>query len=213
VHASVVESNLNTKAIIIDKLSSLHILFHEIGDYSQMIPNVHFNLKGGRVIGLVYATITPVTNYDQNLVSGSEGNADAVDIAPGKYQVTLNEPGYTVIAVDPPLPIALAPGQDLNEDFLLASNTVNSLIVNVKDSQTGSVLPNASVRLHNSSGFDITQVTGQEGRVFFPPNTDPVTVLNSGSYTLDVSEPNHQTVSQSINISNLIQKNISLVPN
>ena len=212
VHASVMEGDLNTKAIIIDKLSNLHIFARDILDYDHLFSGIHFNLKGGRVIGLVYGTTTEVTNYDQNLITGASGDVSVGGISPGKYNVTLNEPGYTVISTDPVLPIALAPDQNLEVNLVLASNTTNSLIVTVKDSQTGSVLPNVSVRLANGSGFDVTQVTGEEGRVYFPPNTDPPTVLVAGDYTLEVSETNHQSSSQPVTINQLTQKEVLLDP-
>ena len=71
VHASVVEDDLNTKAIIIDKLSSLHIFARDILDYEHLFPNIHFNVKGGRVIGFEYGTTNEITNYDQNLSNRS----------------------------------------------------------------------------------------------------------------------------------------------
>ena len=212
VHASVMEGDLNTKAIIIDKLSSLHIFARDILNYDNLFPNIHFELRGGRVIGLVYGTTTPVTNYDENLVTGASGDVTAGDISPGNYNITLNEPGYTIISSDPALPVALAPDQNLDVNLVLANNTANSLIVTVKDSQTSSVLPNASVHLFNGSGFDVTQITGEEGQVYFPPNTDPPTALNAGSYTLEVSETNHQSSSEQITINNLAQKAVLLDP-
>jgi hypothetical protein len=213
VHASVMEDDFNTKAVIIDKLSNLHIYARDILDYEHVFPNIHFNMKGGRVIGLEYGTTNSVTNYDQNLITGASGDVSASGISPGQYEITLNEPGYTIISTDPLLPVALAPDQSIDVQLILADNATNSLIVSVKDSVTGSSIPYASVRLYNGSGFDVTQMTGEEGKVFYPPNTDPPAVLSAGAYTLDVTEPNHQNYSAPISVTGLVQSTVTLSPN
>jgi hypothetical protein len=214
VHASVsADGDLNTKGIIIDKLSNLHIYARDILDYDNLFPNVNFEMKGGRVIGLEYGTIIPVKNYDQNLVTGASGDVSAEGIPPGQYEITLNEPGYTIISTEPALPIALAPDQSIDVQLILASNATNSLIVDVRDSETESPLPYASVHLYNGSDFDDTEVTGEEGRVYFPPHTDPPTTLPSGNFTLDVTEPNHQDYSDSVSVSGLSQRAVDLIPN
>jgi hypothetical protein len=213
VHASVSEGDLNTKGIIIDKLSNLHIYARDILNYDNLFPNVNFKMKGGRVIGLEYGTTIPVKNYDENMATGVSGDVSVEGIPPGQYEISLNEPGYTVISTEPALPIALAPDQSIDVQLILANNATNSLIVDIKDSETGSPLPYASVHLYNGSGFDDNQVTGEEGRVYFPPNTDPPTTLPSGNFTLDVTEPNHQNYSASVFVSGLAQSIVELIPN
>jgi hypothetical protein len=170
-------------------------------------------MKGGRVIGLVYGTTTPVTNYEQDLITGALGYVSISGISPGQYAITLNEPGYTIISTDPMLPVVLAPDQNVDAQLIMANNSTNSLIVTVKDSETGSSIPYASVHLYSGSGFDNTQITGEEGKVFFPSNTDPPTALAADVYTLDVTEPNHQNFSQPVTVNGLVQTTASLLPN
>lgn len=212
VHASVVEGNLNTKAIIIDKLSSIHVYARDILDYDHLFPNIDFNLRGGRIIGLEFGTTTEVTNYDQILATGAGGDMSVGDLSPGKYYITLNELGYTLVGTDPILPIALSPDQSLTMDLILAENATNSLIVSIKDSVTGLAVPNTSVRLFDGLGFDVTQITGQTGQIYFPPNTDPPTVLNAGDYTLEINEENHQSYSENVTVSQLTQEEVLLIP-
>lgn len=212
VHASVMEGDLNTKTIIIDRLSNIHFSMRDILDYDHLFPDIHFNLKGGRVIGLEYGTTNEITNYDQNLSTGANGDVSVNGIPPGKYAFALEEPGYTLVGADPSLPINLAPNQSLEENLILASNSINSLIVTVKNSQSGLPVPNVSVRLYNDTGFDVTQLTGEMGQVYFPPNTDPPTVLSPGTYTLEASVENYQPYSEVISVSQLTQKEVALVP-
>jgi hypothetical protein len=210
VHASVVEDDLNTKAIIIDKLSGFHIFARDILDYDHLFPNMHLHITGGRVIGFVYGTTTPITNYDQNIVTGSGGDASVSGISAGKYEITLNEAGYMVVGADPVLPAAIAPDQNPDINLILASTTANSLLVTVKNSLTGSLLPNATVHLFNGSGTDVSLITGEKGQVYFPPNTDPPTNLAAGNYTLEVIASGYITHSETVAINQLIQKEVQL---
>lgn len=213
VHASVMEDNLNTKAIIIDKLSGFHIYTRDILDYEHLLPGMHLHVKGGRVIGLVYGTTTPVTNYDQNLITSAGGDVSASNVSPGKYEITLNEAGYTVVGTDPALPAAIAPDQNPDINLILASSTANSLLATVKNSVTGTPLSNATVRLFNGSETDISLITGEKGQVYFPPNTDPPTTLAAVNYTLEVAASGYTTHSETVAINKLIQKEIQLTPN
>jgi hypothetical protein len=213
VHASVFEDDLNTKAIIIDKLSSLNIFARDILDYEHTFANTHFNLNGGRVIGLQFGTTIEVTNYDQNFVTGAGGAAAATNISPGRYNIILNEPGYTLVGTDPVLPVALAPDQNTEVNLILANSSVNSLLVTVKDSMSGTFVTNATVHLTNATGTDITLITGEKGQVYFPPNTDPPTDLVGGDYTLEVSASGYELFSEGIIINQLIQKEVQLNPN
>jgi hypothetical protein len=212
VHASVFEDDLNTKAIIIDRLSSLHIAARDILDNDHSFPNIHFNLKGGRVIGLEYGTTNEITNYDQNLVTGAGGDISVPGISAGKYNITLNESGYTIVGTDPIMPVPLGPDQNQNVDLILASSSTNSLFVAVKDSNLGTAVSNATVRLFNGTDTDLTLVTGEKGQVYFPPNTDPPTTLVAGDYTLEVNASRYESFSQTISINQLIQKEILLTP-
>lgn len=212
VHASVFEDDLNTKAIIIDKLSSLNIFARDILDYDHLFPNTHLNIKGGRVIGLEYGTINEITNYDQNLVTGAAGDTSVPDISAGKYTVTLNEPGYAIVGTDPILPVPLGPDQNQDVNLILAPVATNSLFVSVKNSQSEVAIPNATVRLSNVSGVDITLITGEKGQVYFPPNTDPPTTLVGGDYTLEASASGYGAFSETISINQLVQKEILLTP-
>jgi hypothetical protein len=212
VHASVFEDDLNTKAIIIDKLSSLNIFARDILNYDHLFPSVDFNLKGGRVIGLEYGTTNEITNYDQNLVTGAAGDTNVTDISAGKYNVTLNEPGHTMVGTDQIMPVALGPDQDTDVNLILAPTATNSLFVSVKNSQSKVAISNASIRLSNASGVDITLITGEKGQVYFPPNTDPPTTLVGGTYTLEANASGYGTFSETISINQLVQKEILLIP-
>jgi Tfp pilus assembly protein PilE len=209
-HASVIEGQLNAKAIIIDKLASLHIFSKNIQD--EAFADADFNLAGGRVIGKEAGSGNDVTNYDENHSTGVTGDVSVENLSPGKYTITLNEPGYTLIGSDVSFPLALEPDQSQDVNLIVASNTENSLIVTVKDSETALAVSGASVRVWNGIDFDSTLITGQMGQVYFPPNTDPPTVLNPGDYNLEVTADGYETYSDSVAVSQLTQEQVNLIP-
>jgi hypothetical protein len=209
-NASVIEASLNTKAIVIDKLGSIHFYVKGIDD--QPFPNADFNLSGGRIIGKDPNTGAEVTNYNEDYSTGTTGDVNVTDLPPGKYNVTLNEPGYTLIGADHDFPLALSPDQDMTVNLIIASNTQNSLVVNVKDAVSGLAVSNAAVHVYNGSDFDVTLITGQMGQVYFPPTTDPPTTMASGDYTLEVSADSYDSYSESVNVNQLTQKTVQLTP-
>ncbi|OGI25184.1 MAG: hypothetical protein A3J76_03235 [Candidatus Moranbacteria bacterium RBG_13_45_13] len=209
-HASVIEGQLNTKAIIIDKLADIHVFSRNI--YDEAFPGADFNLSGGRVIGKEAGTGNDITNYNENLSTGVTGDINVTDIPPGKYNIVLNEPGYALIGSDIVFPIALEPDQSQTVNLIIASASQDSLIVTVKDSETALAVSGASVRVWNGVDFDATLITGQMGQVYFPPNTDPPTVLNAGDYNIEVTAANYENYSGSEMISQLTQKQVNLAP-
>lgn len=209
-HASVIENQLNTKAIIIDKLADLHIFSKDI--YDEAFLNADFNLSGGRVIGKTVPDGNDVTNYSENHSTGATGDVEISDLYPGKYTIDLNEPNYTLIGSDVTFPLALEPNQSRDINLIIASNTENSLIVTVKDSETALAISGASVRIWNGVDFDLTLITGEMGQVYFPPNTDPPTILNAGDFTIEVTSDGYENYSGPVTINQLTQKQVDLVP-
>ncbi len=210
VHASVIEGSLNTKAIIIDKLGDIHFFSKDVDD--QAIPNVDFALAGGRVIGTDPNSGNEITNYNENHSTGASGDINVTDIPPGKYNVTLNEPGYTLIGSDHNFPLALTPDESMTVNLIIADNTKNSLVVTVNDAVSKLAVANATVRLTNGVDFDHTLITGQMGQVYFPPTTDPPTTMTAGDYTLEISADGYDAYSGNINVNQLTQTTVELNP-
>jgi hypothetical protein len=164
------------------------------------------------VIGLEFGTTNEITNYDQDMATGAAGDISVSELSAGKYNIALNEPGYTLVGTEPVLPVALAPDQNTQVNLILANSSVNSLLVTVKDLRSGMSIANATVRLTNATGTDISLITGEKGQVYFPPNTDPPTVLVGGIYTLEVNASGYGVFSEEITVNQLVQKETQLDP-
>ncbi len=213
VHGSVIEGDLSSKSVILDKLGDISFASKNMND--QAVPNVNFHLEGGRVLGHpVDDSTASVFAYDQDLETNAQGVRDLGDaMSPGDYTLTFAEPGYTLIGTEAPLmPFSLAPDQNLNLTLIVADNSVDSLIVKVLNNDTAERINGASVHLTSAGGFDQTLVTGEAGQVFFPAVADPPVVLSAGEYNLEVSAPGFQNYAGTVNVSQLTQTEVKLVP-
>lgn len=213
VHGSVIEGELNSKAIVIDKLGSISFVSKNMND--QIVPDVNFSLEGGRILGhMIDDPTQEVFVYNQNLETDSQGILSLGDtMSPGDYTLTVAEPGYTLIGTEAPLmPFSLAPDQDLNLTLIVADNSIDSLVVKVFNNDTNERINGASVRLYNGTDFNQTLTTGEAGQVFFPPVIDPPVTLTAGQYNLEVSASGFQSYSGTVGISQLTQKEIKLIP-
>ncbi|OGI28777.1 MAG: hypothetical protein A2420_05675 [Candidatus Moranbacteria bacterium RIFOXYC1_FULL_44_13] len=213
IHGSVVEGALNSKVIILDKVGAINITTRDLN--GNVVPNMNFNLEGGRILGLTMTSPkVSVFGYDQDVATDSGGNLSLSAMSPGNYTVSFVGPGYTLIGTEAPLfPFYLYPAQVLSVTLLVADNSVNSLIVTVKNSLSDDSVSGASVRLYNGDlSFDETLTTGTSGRVYFPPNEDPPLVMNAEQFTLEVSADGYEPFSGTIDVNQLVQTEVSLMP-
>ena len=212
VHGSVVEGALNSKVIILDKVGTINIATQDLN--GNAIPNMNFNLEGGRILGLTMTSPKEsVFGYNEDLATDSLGSLSLGGMSPGNYTISFTGPGYTLIGTEAPLfPFYLYPAQNLNITLLVASNNVNSLIVTVLNSLTDDPVNGADVRLYNNSlSFDRTLTTGSSGRVYFPPNEDPPVTMDAGVYNLEVSADGYSSFSPgTIDINQLTQTEVPL---
>lgn len=213
VHGSVVEAALNSKVIILDKLGIINISTQDLNGVA--VPNMNFNLEGGRILGLTMTSPKEsVFGYDEDLSTDGAGIISLNNMSPGNYSISFTGPGYTLIGTEAPLfPFYLYPAQNLSIVLLVANNSVNSLIVTVVNSLSDDPVNGASVRLYNNSlSFDRTLTTGSSGRVFFPPNEDPPVTMDAETYNLEISADDYSSFSGTIGVNQLVQTEVSLDP-
>ncbi|MDD5489900.1 MAG: hypothetical protein PHP25_04455 [Candidatus Moranbacteria bacterium] len=210
VHGSVDEGTLNSKSIILDKVGTINIVSEDLN--GNLIPNMHFHIQGGRILGMT-KDVPQQTVYscEQDLSTGLDSTKQLENMSPGNYVVNFTESGYTLVGTEAPLlPFSLAPGQDLSVSLLIVNNLLNSLIVNVKNSATTEMIKGASVHIYNGTDFDQTLMTGDSGRVYFPPNLDPPVVMTGGLYNIEISAPGYGSYSGTVTIDKLVQTTIPL---
>ncbi len=211
-NGSVDEGGFSSKTIISDQTGAINIASEDLN--SNLIPNMNFHLKGGRIIGTTRDVPSEtVYNCDQDTSTDSGGNLILENMSSGNYTVNFTQAGYTLIGTEAPLlHFSLAPGQDLNVILLVVNNSDNSLIVGVKNPITDEPIKGADVRVYNGTDFDQTLTTGDSGRVYFPPNLDPPVAMSSGTYNIEVTADGFDSYSGTKDVNQLTEEDVELTP-
>lgn len=155
-----------------------------ITDLPTPIPNVTFNLRGEKIIGLD-AEENPVYKYSQDHTSNSQGQLEIADLEWDAYTFSIDPAtDLDLVATDPsPQPISLLPETTLSVDLYLEGE--NSLLLTIQDSSTLEPIFDAACRLSNSElAYDLTQHTNEKGQTYFIP-------LEPASYNLEISAPGY----------------------
>lgn len=165
-------------------------------------PNILVNIHGKKKIG-TDGSENPVYKYDSDKTSDAGGNIALPGIESDSYYFSIKSTGLNLQSIEPaPQPVALNPESSLAVNLYVESQ--NSFLAKVKDSDTGTPIFSASVRLHKS-GYDIMQYTDSFGQTYFVP-------LDSGDYTADVTAVGYQPKSVSVYISGGKTEIIQLLP-
>ena len=165
-------------------------------------PNVLFNIHGEKLIGRD-AEENPVYKYSENNISGSNGAFDLSNLEWDSYTFSIESPGLDLENTNPaPQPIGLQPDISLSVNLYVGAQ--NSLLITVKDSETGEPVFSAAVRIYNGE-YDTTRYTNEKGQSYFIP-------LEEGNYNLEVRDPNYLDADDSVYISDDVSKIMFLSP-
>jgi len=208
-HASVMSGLLNTKVIIIDKVSDFKIL--SVDSLNNPISNVNFHIKGGRILGT--DNEVPANNIykmDSDNSTNANGEKKFDDSSPGQFALSDigSVSGYVLLGTDPVSPFTIAPGETREVKIKFADENLDSLLVNVVRNDDSTAIKDAQVRLTNGGGYDETVTTLSDGLAFFPTVGHSLT---AGDYTLEVSASGYQNYSGSVEIDKLTTKEIKLI--
>lgn len=196
-HPIVLEKQLSEITFSIDSLSSLNIASSGLPSLEYpVIPNISFNLKGSKVIGLDEDE-NPILKFSQNYSTNAQGNANIPALEADSYNISIIGP-LDLVGLESPfgeqaaLPIGLVPGN--NTQLRLILNNENTLLLTIKNEQTNEPIFSASARLvGQESEYDITQYTNEQGITFFIP-------LDSGDYSLEIQAAGYSSDSLPIQI-------------
>ncbi len=214
VHASVVAGAINIASIAQNKMADLKIITQ---DYlGNEIPNMDFNLKGGRKLGTkeIYP-YDPIYKLDASDQTNSSGEKQYENLSPGPYTFKLADSvsDYKLIGTDPATPFLLLSEQNLDLKVKLADKNTTSALAIIKKADSDVLFSGAKVELSNVSGYKEEVITDDNGTAFFPI-TEGV-LFPAGTYTLKVTAEGYDDYSEDIEISEnqLSEKNISMVYN
>lgn len=167
------------------------------------IPNVIFNLKGEKLIG-INEDEEPVYKYSQSHNSGSAAQITIANLEWDAYTFSVAPTtGLDLVDISPsPQPIGLFPDTNLAVDLYLDSE--DSLLLTAQNQETLEPVFTASVRLYNTAlNYDATQYTDIKGQTYFMP-------LVIATYNLDIAAPGYLNYTGTIAISGDMTKTIRL---
>lgn len=214
--ASVLSGAINPRTLITDVVSTINLVTED--PLGNSIPNISFDLKGGKQIGDTVASPSePVYDFNETgQSSGSSGEKTFSNRIFGSYFFTFTNPtdDYEFLKMDPSVTtrdkFGILPG---NNDIaaIFMDKNVNSLLVTVSDSTDGTLINGATVELKNTalSYGPITLTTDQYGQAYFPDSSGPLTT-DSG-YELKVSADGYSdNTKTNLTIDKLTKEDVSL---
>lgn len=154
------------------------------------LPNIAFNLLGAKTIGS--GPSGTIFKYNQNFSTGAAGGVTIPNLEWDNYTVTISgtSTGYDVASACNPQPESLSPGAVMTSNFYLTAHTTNSLLVNVRSSATGALIPGATVTL-TRSGYNSTLTADACGQTFFSG------LSLASNYSISVSATGYTTYTSS----------------
>lgn len=208
-HASVVAGALNQNTLVTDRSADITIKTKD--GFDQDLPNVTFQLVGGKQIGTAPITYT----LNENNTSGSSASFTKTLVSPGTYTITPTIPDQHILLRMEPIgattnSFVVSPGVNSEQTLFFADMTIGSVLATVKDQSTTSPISGASVQLTNSTtGYDVTLTTDQLGQAYFPTSAP---ALPTGTYDLKVTAAGFQDQTKTVSVSgSLLQESVALI--
>lgn len=205
---TILEGQVSQVSFGIDQLSTVTINSIGNGPTYPSIGNVPFHLTSSKTIG-TNALGENVYKLDQDYTTDGSGSLE-LQLEWDTYQLTLDNTTYDLGGSNPSTPIAISANQTINIGFIATGHTDHSLLSIVQDA-SASVIPNATTRLFNTSlSYEETATTGADtnpdyGQTLFNN-------LTNNTYQLEISHPNFEIATQSVDISGPTQTTIILNP-
>lgn len=128
------------------------------GNCGNYAASTNLTLNGSKLIGF-----PNIYKYSQSFTTnGSSDLSVGGGLEWDNYSVSVSGTGYDLAGSIPPLPVSLWPGMSQNLFLSLSAHTTNSLLVTVKDANTGLPVGGAGIRVYGA-GYDSTLTTDSGG--------------------------------------------------
>lgn len=194
-HLSAIAGQITAKTFSIDRVSNVTIDMREQTFAGAPVANVPYTFRGTKTIG-VDELAQPVYVVNTQVQTGANGQFVHQNLVWDSYNINLtgSPPAYDIKETTFPLPYTLNPNTTVTLQVALVPHVPLSLHVNVL-TPSGQAIEGASVRLRGPS-YDVTQVTGVPGQVYFPEaGGDEITNPN-GNYQLEITKTGYQDFDQ-----------------
>ncbi|MCA9355959.1 hypothetical protein H6790_00300 [Candidatus Nomurabacteria bacterium] len=159
-HATVLENDLTQITLSIDKYGSGNIT--SVDAACTPIASFDFDMHGAKTIG--YFPTYGVYKYDQSLTTDSGGNLSISSLEWDTYSIESNDASYEIVGANPLLDFTVEPSQSQSVQLIVAAKNTPTVLVTVRDLNSGLPLDDAYVTLtQTSGGTDILTDTTYRG--------------------------------------------------
>jgi type II secretory pathway pseudopilin PulG len=218
IDASVVINSVNQKSLVIDQSSDITI--STVDPFDAAIPDIAFNLTGGRQLGTDHTTPS-IKKYglSEDTTTDADGTKSYADQSYGTYTYTsaASAVTYRFLHLTPEVAtgsglMQVLPGQNAEISAVYAVRSVNSLVVTVMKASDLTAFAGATVHMSNMATggtFDATVTTDAFGQAYFPT---VLPALVAGDYTLEVSATGFTTDTDTVAVTGagLQEKTVNL---
>lgn len=179
----------------------------------EPLGNIPFTMQGVKIIGTDNGGL-PIYKYNQTKTTNTSGYITLTNLEEDTYSITVDGAAinYDMAESCEPQQRALAPAANMTTLLYFTPHTGNSLLVDVK-SNTGLLVPNATVRLYRASpGYDSTVSASGCGQTFYSALSSG-TVGTGDPYSIDVSATGYQAYTAAdVNVTGTSRASIILNP-
>lgn len=200
-HISMLIRQVTEKTVNIDRVAKLSVLTQD--EDNDVLGDITYNIHGTKVIGQD-ADSNPVFKVDETSTTNASGIYQHEDLEWDKYDIVIDgvATGYDIAEANPPLPVALAPGDDVAVVLRLAVHNGSSLLVTVLDTD-GAAVNNATITITDPSG-SIEGATGDTGQAYFNG-------LSDADYTMVVNAPGYALYEQTVMVEGVTRVSIQMI--
>ena len=153
--ANVAAQTITEISFSIDTVSTMHIAARN--NVCVPIGGQAVSVKGAKLIG----TSPNVLKFSTSSALDASGNKTYGNLEWDTYTVSVSTSSYALAGIFPLQPVTLNPASAIDAFFTLASSSVRSLMVAVKDAAAGSGITDAIVQLSAAGGYSKTLTTGR----------------------------------------------------
>lgn len=168
---------------------------------SHPLGYIPLKILGERILGFDADNKGILRNKFEDKITDANGNLNLSDIEWDNYTFSEESPSYDLAEISPPNAVALSPGTTKDVSLILVPHAQNTLHLTIKDSAK-SPLFDVQAKL-TKAGFEEIKTSSSVGQAFFTP-------LDSDNYILETTKTGYATVTETINISGNVEKEVIL---
>jgi prepilin-type N-terminal cleavage/methylation domain-containing protein len=149
-YVTILQQAVSNLTLTIDELSSVTV--ETKNAQCSVVPNVPFQIKGGRTIG----ANPSVYLIDENYTTNGSGVQSNMNVPWDSYGMSVT--GYDLVGTIPDVPMTILPGAAEVGTLIVGPNTTRSLVI-LAENQSAPIA-NATVTITGPNGFSSVKTTG-----------------------------------------------------